>query len=440
MNRREFVKSSAVMSAMMAAAPSIVGAQEGKKIFKVALIACGGRGKGAAKQLLMAAKMLGHEAKIVATADFFIEKAQAAAKEFGGDEKFAFGGANSYKEVMKTDCEIVILAAPPYVRPLHTAAAIEAGKHVFAEKPVAVDPAGIRQFLAAAAKAKEKKLALVAGTQRRHQWSYLRQAKALAEGKISKIVGGAIYWNGTVPFVRPRLPGMTNAAYLANNWVNWTEVNGDHIVEQHVHNIDVANWFIGRYPKTATGFGARNRRVSGNQYDFFSIDFDYGEGVHIHSMCRQIAGCSNFVGEKFRTIDGELTGGGKYMVNGQEVKIEEVEQPKFDFSTGVDPKEGGNPYTIEHYDLLKGILTGNVLNEGENVAHSTACAIMGRLSAYTGLTVRMSDILENKESPFYNMNCVPAAIDFEGAADVVLPQENTAPRPGKDDERFLKLG
>ncbi len=422
-NRREFMKSSSVFAAMMAAAPSIVVGQGAARVFKVGMIGAGGRCTGATTNLIEAAKRLGHEIKVVAVCDFFDAKAQAAAKKFGCDEKMAFGGANGYKKVVESDCEIIVTATPPAFRPVHVEAAIKAGKHVFAEKPVAVDGPGVRRFLAAAAEAKAKKLALVAGTQRRHQASYLKQAKALAEGRIGPVVGGAVYWNGTVPFVRMRADGVSNAAYLCDNCVNWTEMSGDHIVEQHVHNLDVANWFIGRYPRTATGFGGRARRVSGNQYDFFSVDYDYGDGVHIHSMCRQMAGCSDFVGERLRMIDGEISGGGKITKGGQELTLDG------DFIEG-------SPLVAEHVNLLKGIMSGNVLNEGENVAMSTATAIIGRISAYTGRTIRMSDLIENKNSEFYDMACQPTAEAFE-AGEVELPAENTAPVPGIVDKRFV---
>jgi len=422
-NRREFIKGSTVFAAMMAAAPTIVSAQGAARTFKVGMIGAGGRCNGAMANLIEAAKSLGHEVKLVAVCDFFEDKAKAAAKKFGCDEKMAFGTANGYKNVLSSDCEIVVTATPPAFRPVHVAAAIKAGKHVFAEKPVAVDGPGVRQFLAAAAEAKEKKLSLVAGTQRRHQAGYLKQAKALKDGKIGPVVGGAVYWNGNVPWVKKRADGESNASYLAKNWLNFFEMSGDHIVEQHVHNLDIANWFIGRIPKTATGFGGRARRVSGNQFDFFSIDFDYGEGVHIHSMCRQIKGCSDFVGERLRTTDAEISGGGKIMKDGKDLALEPA-------------GEDGNPYVVEHKDLLRGIMSGDVVNEGENVALSTACAIIGRISAYTGRTVRMSDILENKDSEYYNMACKPMAVDFEGSGDVVLPAENVAAIPGVPDPRF----
>ncbi|MDD4622010.1 MAG: Gfo/Idh/MocA family oxidoreductase [Kiritimatiellae bacterium] len=422
-NRREFMKGSSVFAAMMAAAPNIVVGQGAARVFKVGMIGAGSRCTGATANLIEAAKSVGHEIKVVAVCDFFEDKAKAAAKKFGCDEKMAFSTAAGYKKVVESDCEIIVTATPPAFRPVHVEAAVKAGKHVFSEKPVAVDGPGVRRFLAAAAEAKAKNLSLVAGTQRRHQAAYLKQAKALAEGRIGPVVGGAVYWNGKVPFVRKRSDGMSNAAYLCDNWVNWTEMSGDHIVEQHVHNLDVANWFIGRFPKTATGFGGRARRVSGNQYDFFSVDFDYGDGVHIHSMCRQMAGCSDFVGERLRTVDGEISGGGKITKGSQDVALDG------DFLDG-------NPYVVEHVNLLKGILSGKVINEGENVALSTATAIIGRLSAYTGRTIRMSDIIDNKNSEFYNMACQPAADAFE-AGEVELPAENTAPVPGMADKRFV---
>jgi len=419
-NRREFLKSAAALSAVITATPSVATGQGAPRLFKVGMIGSGRRARGAFENLRNAAKSLGVEVRLVATADYFLDQAQVAAKKYGADEKFAFGGGASYKKLLETGCDLVILAAPPAFRPVHVAAAVAAGKHIFAEKPVAVDPPGLRQFLAAAASAKTKKLALVAGTQRRHQASYLRQALALQKGQLGKILGGTVYWCQARGSIRPRRATDTNAGYMANNWMNWAEMSGDHIVEQHVHNIDVANWFIGRPPLTALGVGARLRRPTGNQYDFFSVDYDYGEGVHIHSLSRQIPGCYSRVGEYLTTDAAEIMGGGKVRrFDGKEVAFEDVGHE-------------GDPYVLEHADLLKGILDGSMLNEGENVATSTATAIMGRISAYTGQIVRLSDLLTQAESPFYNLAFKPAALDFEGAGDIELPTENKAPVPGKD--------
>ena len=316
MKRRDFIKTGAV--AAVAAAAQGVHAQGAGREIKVAVVGCGGRGtgggykqlnendfyrQGALGNLLEAAKILRGEGvnvtvKPVAFADYFLEKAQGAAKKFGVDEKNAYGGANGYKEIMKrADVDVVILTTPLNFRPIHTMAAIQAGKHVFAEKGVAVDGPGVRLMIEASKLAEQKHLTIVCGTQRRHQKGYLMVKKALDEGKLGTILGGEVYWNGRVPWVRARQPGQTNKDYLCNNWLNFAELSGDHICEQHVHNIDVANWFLGRYPKTVVAFGARSRRVSGNQYDCFSGDFDYGDGVHIHSMCRQVEACASNVSE-----------------------------------------------------------------------------------------------------------------------------------------------
>ncbi|MBR4172563.1 MAG: Gfo/Idh/MocA family oxidoreductase [Kiritimatiellae bacterium] len=425
MNRREFMKSSAVFSAMMASAPSILNAQ-GKRTFNVALVGCGGRGNGAAGNLVEAAKIVGVEVKFVAAADYFVDKAKNFAKKMGFDEKNCFGGTNGYKAAIAVPgVDIVILTTPLNFRAIHLKACIDAGKHVFAEKGVAVDGATVRLFIQASKEAAEKHLTIVAGTQRRHQRGYRLQAKAIAEGKVGPILGGAVYWNGSVPWVKNRDAGESNASYLCKNWLNFTELSGDHICEQHVHNIDIANWFLGRYPKTALCFGMRARRFSGNQYDMFSTDFDYGDDVHIHSMCRQIDGCYGGVYEKFRTADAVISGGGKIIKNGQPLDLQG------DF-------QDGNPYVVEHCDLLRSIMgTGPYYNEGEAVAMSTACAVIARISACTGQIVRMSDILEKKDSPFYNMDCVPTPADFEKyeaeGKDVAMPQyaDNQFPLPGK---------
>lgn len=405
----------------MMAVPSIVSAQGAARTFKVAMIGAGRRASGALAEMTEAAAKIGHKVQLVAAHDYFLAEAQRRCKQFGCDEKFAFSGGDGYKKLLEMgDVEIVILGAPPAFRPLHLDACVKAGKHVFAEKPIAVDPQGIRKVLESTAAAKAKQLTLVVGTQRRHQGSYMQQALAFQKGELGTIRGGAIYWCQARGSIRQRQPDVTNAEYMANNWMNWAEMSGDHICEQHVHNIDVANWFIGRYPRTAMGVGARVRRPTGNQYDFFSVDFDYGEGLHIHSLSRQIPKCADRVGEIFSTERAEISGGGKIRrYDGKEVKLEEV---------GND----GNPYVNEHSALLDSVIHGKQLNEGETIAHATAAAVMGRISAYTGQVVRMSDIISNDKSPFYNMNFKPAAIDFEGAADVALPEEGVAPRPGKD--------
>ena len=435
MTRKDFIKTS-TLAAGVCAAPAILRAEGAKRVFKVGIVGCGGRGNGALGNIHAAAKMLcaegcNVEIKVVAAADFFVEKAQAVARKYGFDEKFAFGGANGYKQVMASDAEIVILTTPLNFRPIHTMAAVQAGKHVFAEKGVAVDGPGCRLMIEASKLAAQKGITIVAGTQRRHQRGYRLIADALKKGIVSPILGGNVYWNGAVPWVKTRAAGMTNAAYLCANWLNFTELSGDHICEQHVHNIDIANWYIGRYPKSAIGFGARARRFSGNQYDFFGIDFDYGEGVHIHSMCRQIDGCSGGgVGEVFRTKDSIISSGSSVRMIDSKKKLD---------LTG-DFRDG-NPYDIEHYDLLRSIMkTGPYYNEGEAVAISTACGVIGRMSCYTGQQISLAAILTDKNSKYYNMECVPRPQDFEKDGDVPMPEcgDNEWYLPGRPWRGFGK--
>lgn len=442
MNRRDFIKTGAV--AAVAAAAGTVKADGAAKVIKVAVVGCGGRGTGggykpANEQDFYRAGALGNmiqaaaelrkrgvnvEVKPVAFADYFLDKAQVAAEKFGVDKKFAFGGANGYKELLKPELgvDVVILTTPLNFRPTHTMAAIQAGKHVFAEKGVAVDAPGVRLMIAASKLAAEKKLSIVCGTQRRHQKGYLTVKKALDAGQLGTILGGEVYWNGAVPWVRDRQAEQSNKDYLCNNWLNFAELSGDHICEQHVHNIDIANWYLGRYPKTVVAFGARARRVSGNQYDFFSGDFDYGEGVHIHSMCRQIDGCANNVSELFRTDKAILTGTSARTPDGKRMEL------------AGDEFIDLNPYVVEHMDLLKSIMgVGPYYNEGEACAMSTACGVMIRLSAYSGQMVAMNQLLENEKSPWYNFACTPTPADFEKDGDVPMPQyaDNQWELPGK---------
>ena len=422
MDRREFLKMSAVAAAF-AGAPNVLRADGAKRQFKVALVGCGGRGTGAMQNILEAAQIAGVEVKPYAFADAFLDRAAAAAKRFGAEEKMAFGGCNAYKKLLEMpEVDIVLLATPINFRSVHLMAAVKAGKHVFEEKGVAVDAPGVRLHIEAGRLAAEKKLTIVAGTQRRHQRGYRLQAKAIAEGLVGPVIAGNVYWNGSVPWVKERSGGMKNWEYLCSNWLNWTELSGDHIVEQHVHNIDVANWFIGRYPRTALCFGMRARRYSGNQYDMFSTDFDYGDNVHVHSMCRQIDNCHGGVYETFRTLDGSVISGGSGRIrkNGSNVDLQG------DFLNG-------NPYVVEHVDLLKSITgEGPYWNEAEQCALSSACAVMARESAYSGQIVTMDDILKNEQSPVYAKACLPAPLDFEKDGDVPMPQygDNQFPLPG----------
>jgi predicted dehydrogenase len=357
------------------------------------------------------------ELEVIATTDWFKDKAVNAGKKYNVPASRCFSGANGYKKLLDTNIDVVVMATSPNFRPVHFEASIKAGKHVFMEKPVAIDPPGVRRVIEAGELAKRKGLAVVAGTQRRHQAKYLRTQYAVEHGAIGKIRGGCVWWCGNIPWIKQRRSGDSDADYIVRNWLNFVEMSGDHIVEQHLHNLDVANWYIGHPPLRALGFGGRARRKSGNQFDFFSIEYDYADDLHIHSMCRQIPSCYNRVSEQFIGSDGSTFGDGSKMDSYKSVDI-----PDF-------PEHGG-PYVQEHIDLLNSILENKPLNEARNVAESTMVAIMGRISAYTGQIVRWSDLTEKSDSQWYNLTLKPTAEDFE-KGEVVAPPEDVPPVPGK---------
>lgn len=419
--RRDFIKQSSVLAAS-AGLFNISRAAPSGLTLKVALVGCGGRGggrRGALANFTEAAGLLGHQVEVVAIADIFADKAAVVAERFSIPANRVIVGADAYMKVMETDAEYVILATPPNFRPLHLAAAVAADKNVFIEKPIAVDPPGVRAVMRLGEEAGSKGLCMVAGTQRRHALNYLTQKARIEAGAIGEILGGVVQWNGTVPFMAPRQPGQSNRDYLLRNWINFVEMSGDHIVEQHVHNLDVANWFLGRHPVSAVGMGGRARRVTGNQYDFFSVDYDYGDGVRINSQCRQMAGAYGRVGEFFRGTEGEALGGGK--LTGRTVSIAEIEVMSED------------PMIQEHVDLISGVVNGAPENRVQGVAESTMTALMGRISAYTGKLVRWTDLMENPNSPYYDLTLAPAAADFVDNMDVAMPEEEI-PVPGDGGE------
>lgn len=420
-SRRNFLKKSTVLAAS-AGLFHVGWAETGGLTLKVALVGCGGRGggrRGALANFIEAAGLLGHQVEIVAVADIFAGQAARVAERFAVPANRVMVGALAYQQVMETDAEFVILATPPNFRPIHLAAAVAADKHVFLEKPIAIDPPGVRHVMALGEEGRTKGLCLVAGTQRRHSLNYLTNQAKVEAGAIGEILGGVVMWNGTVPFMAPRQPGQSNRDYLLRNWINFVEMSGDHIVEQHVHNLDVANWFIGRTPVSAVGMGGRARRVTGNQYDFFSVDYDYGDGVHINSQCRQMAGAYGRVGESFRGTEGEVLGGGK--LTGRDVSIPEIK---------VLSEDG---MIQEHVDLIAGVLNDAPENRVQGVAESTMTALMGRISAYTGKLVRWRDLMDDENSPFYNLTLAPAAAEFVDNMDVAMPEEEI-PVPGDGGE------
>ena len=428
LSRRHFMASASAL----AASPVVLG--DAKKIFKVGLVGCGGRGcqwyggkceGGAIRNIMDAAARLGCEAKLVAAADFDRSKALDVCRKYGVDEKMAFGGANGYKNVIATDCDIVLLCTPPIFRAQHAAACVAAGKHIFAEKPIATDPRGIREFLKVVADAKAKNISILSGTLHRHSNRFLKQIGPVRNGVIGKIMAGRVYRCHGAIWVRPRRPTDTNASYLANNWYHFWEMSGDQVTEQAIHEVDLANWFIGRTPLSAFGMGGRWRRPAGigDIYDEIAIDYDYGDELHVATYGRHMNGCSNPFGTRLVGTEGEISVGGK---------IKRFDGKPVEEDLKAIEGRHDNGLIMEHADFLSGLLSGNLVNEGEQVALSTATCIMGTLAAYSGRQVKMKDILENEKSEFFNgWNTAFTAKTFEETDDVPLPQEGVGICPGQ---------
>ncbi|MBK1876259.1 Gfo/Idh/MocA family protein [Pelagicoccus mobilis] len=418
LSRRKFVSTAAgtlvatnaVLSNLSAATNPL-----GRKKVKAAIVGCGGRSWRDSTNFQKACEMLGLEVEWVALADAFEDQAFERADKLGVDRSKCIVGWDAYKKVAESEAEFVMLITPPNFRPLHFEAMVNAGKHVLLQKPVAVDAPGCRRIIAAGEIAKKKGLSILSGTQRRHTVGYLQNAAKIRAGAIGDILGGTVSWNSTVPWIKERKPGWSDADYLGRNWLNWSEMSGDHLGEQHVHNIDIANWYIGRLPQSAIGFGGRARRETGNNYDFFSLDLDYGEGVHIHSQCRQISGTYTRVSEFFRGTEGEVLGGGK--MKGRDVSIPDIP---------FEDKDGNVQGLI---NWIRAARTDSTLNEAKQIAESTAVAIMGRYAAYTGEFIRFTDLMANPKSKYYDLKVSVQAEDFE-TGRIVLPPENVVPVPG----------
>ena len=358
-------------------------AAPGREI-KVGVIGCGGRGSGAIQNLFDAADGI----RLTALGDVFPDRLEGlrkmAAEKLGQEvpDENCFIGFDAYQKVIDSGVDMIIDTTPPVFRPDHFKYAVQKGVHSFLEKPVAVDAKGYRTVMAAAKQAQAKGLCVVCGTQRHHQRPYVEAFRKIQEGYIGEITGGNVYWNQGMLWYRNREEGWSDMEWMIRDWVNWKWLSGDHIVEQHVHNIDVFLWMSGYKVAKATGFGARHRRITGDQYDQFSIDFEMENGVHLHSMCRQIDGCSNAV--------GEIIYGTKGSWNSFDHEIKDLDGNvvwKFDNEKAETEFRQHNPYVLEHVDLVNHIRKGEPIDEATACAMSTLAGVMGRTAAYTGDTV-----------------------------------------------------
>ena len=367
--RRELLKSSAAAAGTLALTGAGVplAYAQGSDTIRVGVIGCGGRGSGAANDCVKSSPGV----KIVALADAFADRLNGVKNQYQVPDNRCFIGLNAYKQVLALDdVDMVILATPPGFRPVQFDAAIRAGKNVFMEKPVAVCPAGIKLVIEASQLAKQKKLAVVAGTQRRHEKPYIETMKRIHDGAIGEIVSAQCYWNMGKLWVSERKPQQGDVEWQIRNWLYFTWLSGDHICEQHVHNIDVINWAFNDLPATVWGVGGRQYRtgtIHGNIFDHFGVEFTYPNDVRTISTCRQIDGAADRVSERIVGTKGTSNGNGE--IKGENAWHYDGPRP--------------NPYVQEHTDLIKSMRDGNPLNEGQRIAESTLCAIMGRESAYS---------------------------------------------------------
>jgi myo-inositol 2-dehydrogenase/D-chiro-inositol 1-dehydrogenase len=426
--RREFLKASALVAGgvMWSGSTWAAGNSSVDDTIKIALIGCGDRGTGAAFQALSTKANI----KLIAMADAFQDRLDNSYKslsaKFGAKvdvpKERQFVGFDAYQKAI-TLADVVLLVTPPGFRPMHFEEAVNQGKHVFMEKPVAVDSPGIRKVLAAAELAKQKKLNVVVGLQRRYQTNYREVLKRIQDGAIGDIVAGQVYWNSGGVWVKPRVANQTEMEYQMRNWYYFNWLCGDHIVEQHVHNLDIANWVKDAYPISIQGTGSRAWRSGKNYgeiYDNHSIELTYADGSVIHSQCRHFEGITNRVDESFHGSKGKVylsanNSGILWKSNGKEI---------YNHNT----KGNANPYQTEHDEFFDAI-TKNEFKfwDAERVAKSTLTAIMGRYATYSGTTIKWDEALNANNSLF------PEKLSWDEMPKV-LPDENgiyPVARPGK---------
>ena len=425
-SRRKFIKNSSLLVAGGAVAGNLAMSQAahafGSDTIKIGLVGCGGRGTGAAAQ----AMNTDGSTKLVALADAFPDKVQATLRGLKGQHPDKvdvpadrqFSGFDAYKKVLETDCDIVILATSPGFRPLHFEAAINAGKHVFMEKPVAVDAAGVRRVLDATKKAKQKNLAVAVGLQRRHERAYRETIKRLQDGAIGDILLTRAYWNGSGVWTRARKPEQSEMAYQMRNWYYFNWLCGDHITEQHIHNLDVINWLKDGYPVKAQGQGGRQVRTgidNGEIYDHHMIEYTYGDGSKMLSCCRHIKNTWSSVSEHAHGTKGTCDIGRARILDSDGNRI---------YSFG---KGGRGGHQQEHHDLFADIRKGIIPNEGEYGALSSMTSILGRMATYSGQEIQWEDALNSDKviSPvdkYTSMDDMPPTLpNDEGRYPIPMP-------------------
>ncbi len=432
-NRRDFVKTSGLVAGSMMLAPTLVSAKahiDGADTIKVGLIGCGGRGTGAIVQALSS----GQNVKLVAMADAFRDNLDKCYKKIYSaefqdwstdelkdmrpmidvPEEHKFDGFDGYKKVIPL-CDVVVIATPPGFRPIHFEEAINQNKHVFMEKPCAVDAPGVRRVLKAAEEAKKKKLNVVVGLQRHYQKIYTEWVEKLHNGIIGDITHSRVYWNSAGVWVRPRQDGQTEMEYQMRNWYYFNWLCGDHITEQHIHNLDVGNWVKQAYPVRASGMGGRevrNGKDHGEIFDHHFVEYEYADGSIMSSQCRHIKGCTNRVSEAFHGTNGSAPKPGVILTRSG-YKIMDY-----------NDKKDKNPYQVEHDLLFEAVAKGEYkYADAENGAKATMTSILGRMATYSGQTVEWEDAINSK------IDLSPAKYDWNANPQVMPDADGRYPIP-----------
>ena len=433
-SRRDFVKQSSLLAGSLMAAPFISQATNyfsgSDTVIKVALIGCGGRGTGAAMQAMLSKQNV----KLIAMADAFRDRIDSCHKALTADdisdwsggkgnikdkvdvpEEHKFVGFDAYTKAIAL-ADVVILTTPPGFRPIHFEEAVKQGKHIFMEKPVATDPAGIQRVLAAAAIAKEKKLNVVVGLQRHYQNSYRELFKR--KDLIGDITSAQAWWNNDGVWVNKRKYNQTEMEYQMRNWYYFVWLCGDHITEQHIHNLDVINWFKGGYPVKAQGMGGRQVRKGkdhGEIFDHHFVEYHYADGSILNSQCRHIPGTMSKVDELLIGTKGKISAGAANIVD---LKGKVLYQ--------YDTKLENNPYQTEHDELFASIAKGEYkFADTENGAKSTMTSILGRMATYSGQVVEWDKAINSGidlHPKVYDWNALPPIVPNEdGYYPVAIP-------------------
>lgn len=396
MTRRNFLKTSSKATALAGFSIASHAYAAGNDRIRVGLVGCGGRGTGAARDVMTA----GPNIELVAMGDIFMSKVQTSLarlsklKEDGKELRTGikvtpdrcFAGLDAYKKVIDSGIDYVLLCTPPGFRPDHIEYAVKKGVHIFAEKPCATDSPGVRRILALEGEMKQKGIALLSGFNSRHVFHYADLVKAVHNGDLGDVTSLYAYFNTGNIWYREREDGMTLPEYHFHNWFHVDWLCGDHIVEQHVHNLDFCNWIMQAHPASAYGMGGRQYHTDrgGNIYDHFTVEFDYENGVRMTSMCRQIAGTDTQIGEEiFGTKGRGALTGRKTEITGEKARVFR-EHP-----------EQHESHRQEHIDFLAALRRGEILNDTRFLCDSTLTAILGRESAYTGKRVTWNEILNS---------------------------------------------